>query len=81
MLVELLEVKEKKENYKSVANQEVGNIFRVISVAVDFRGYFHKLNSSDCIKTSVITRIEIESSTKTYLKIETENTNYLFEVI
>ncbi len=81
MLVELLEVKEKKENYKSVANQEVGNIFRVISVAIDFRGHFHKLNSSDYIRTSVITRIEIESSTKTYLKIETENTNYLFEVI
>lgn len=81
MIVELLEVKEKKENYKSIANQEVGNIFRVVSAINGLRGYFHKLNSSDCIKTSVITRIEIETSTKTYLKIETENTNYLFVVI
>lgn len=78
MLVRLMVVCSRKENYNSVALNHLFDVFELDSALVGERGIFNKINSETVLQTSTIEKVDLSNES---ILITTKNSRYTFKVI
>lgn len=78
MLVRLMAVSSKKENYNSVALEHLFDVFELDTAFVGEKGIFNKINSETVLQTSAIERIDLNGDG---VLIDTKNSRYTFKII
>lgn len=78
MLVRLMVVSSRKENYHSVALNHLFDVFELDSALVGERGIFNKINSETVLQTSTIEKVDLSNKS---IFITTKNSRYTFKVI
>lgn len=78
MIVRLMVVSSRKENYYSIALNHLFDIFELDTALVGEKGIFNKINSETVLQTSVIEKVDLSNNS---IFITTRNSKYTFKVI